>query len=150
MLLFVSWISLLEMFSYNSRKLKTVLALYFQCIVLLWQTYFFLSNNWIEWKFFQIIIKAIIVVKITSWLLKSYDFISQHEFNVQNQTKAQKLVKLDLICVKSVKLVNSVKSVRFYEFTKFVIWTKSGPNLILKCLLTSFARLNISFKLYIG
>jgi hypothetical protein len=148
MLIFVSWISLLEMFSYNSRKLKTVLALYFQCIVLLWQIYFFYPII-VEWKIFQIIIKAI-VVKITSWLLKSYDFISQHEFNVQNQTKTKKLVKLDLTCVKSVKLVNSVKSVRFYEFTKFMIWTKSDPNLILKCLLTSFARLNISFKLYIG
>ena len=47
------------------------------------------------------------------------------------------------------KLVKLVNSVRFYEFTKFVIWTKSGSNLNLKCLLTSFAKLNISFKLYI-
>ena len=65
-----------------------------------------------------------------------------------NQIKNSKLIKSDLTHVKSVKLVNSVNSVWFYEFTKFMIWTKSSPNLVLKCLLTGFARLNILFKPY--
>ena len=50
-----------------------------------------------------------------SWLLKSYDFTSQHVSNVSNWIKTRKLVK-------SVKLgqtcANSVKSNRFYEFEK--------------------------------
>jgi hypothetical protein len=64
-----------------------------------------------------------------------------------NRTKNLKSVKSDLICA---KLVNSINSVRFYEFTKFMIQTKSSLNLALKCLLISFARLNIYFKPHIG
>jgi len=61
--------------------------------------------------------------------------------------KTWKSIKSNLTDVKS---INSVKSVWFYEFTKFMIWTKSGLNLTLKRLLISFVNLNISFKLYIG
>ena len=50
--------------------------------------------------------------------------------------KTWKWVKSDLIRAKS------INSVQFYKLTKFMIWTKSGPNLTLKCLLTSFARLD--------
>jgi len=59
-----------------------------------------------------------------------------------NRTKNSKPVKSDLTHAKSVKSINPVW---FYKFTKFVIWTKSGPNFALKCLLTSCARLSISF-----
>jgi hypothetical protein len=54
--------------------------------------------------------------------------------------KTWKPVKSDLIRGKS------VNPVRFYKFTKFVIWIKSGLNLTLKCLLTSFTRLDLSLK----
>ena len=91
-----------------------------------------------------------IVVKIMSYLLKSYGFTSQHVSNMLNRTKNSKLVKSDLTRTKSEKSINSVNLVRLYEFTKAVTWTKLGSNLTLKYLLTSFARLNISFKLYIG
>jgi len=67
-----------------------------------------------------------------------------------NQIKNSKPVKSDLTPVKSVKSVNSIKSVLFYKFTKFMIWTNLSSNLALKCLLTNFAKLNISFKPYIG
>jgi hypothetical protein len=53
--------------------------------------------------------------------------------------KTWKSIKSNLTDVKS---VNSVKSVWFYEFTKFMIWTKSCLNLILKRLLISFVNLN--------
>jgi hypothetical protein len=54
--------------------------------------------------------------------------------------KTWKLVKLNLTRVKL------EKSVWFYEFIKFMIWTKLGLNLVLKCMLTSFTRLSIYLK----
>jgi hypothetical protein len=47
-----------------------------------------------------------IVVKIVSWLLKSYDFTSQHVYNVSNWVRTR-------------NRLNSVKSDRFYEFDRF-------------------------------
>jgi hypothetical protein len=60
--------------------------------------------------------------------------------------KTWKPVKLNLTHAKSIKLVTSVNLVRFYEFTKFMIWTKLGPNLTLKCLLASFVTLDTYFS----
>jgi hypothetical protein len=63
-----------------------------------------------------------------------------------NRTKNSKPVKSDLTRAKSIKSINSI---RFYEFIKFMIRTKSGPNLTLQCQLTSFPILDISFKPFI-
>jgi len=40
-----------------------------------------------------VIVVATNVVKKASWLLKSYDFTSQHVSNVSNRIKTRKLIK---------------------------------------------------------
>jgi len=63
------------------------------------------------------------VVKIASWLLKSYDFMSQHVYNVSNQVKTRNRsnsIKIDQT------LLKSVKSDRFYEFGR--VWSISSFN----------------------
>jgi hypothetical protein len=66
------------------------------------------------------------VVKITSGLLKSYDFTSQHVYNVSNQVKTRNQsnsIKISQTRLKSVKLD------RFYKFDRFRVLTrKSSKN----------------------
>jgi len=59
----------------------------------------FFSKNYFDrfpdektfWK-----VSAIMIVKIMSWLVKSYDFTSQYIFNMRNRFKNLKMIEIKL------------------------------------------------------
>jgi hypothetical protein len=65
------------------------------------------------------IIGRFIVVKITSWFVKSYNFTSQLHLTCKIEQKTRKPVKLDSTHAKSIK---SVKSNRIYKIIVSIRW----------------------------
>jgi len=79
------------------------------------------SYNTRVWlQYFLYSMPTINVVKKASWLLKSYDFTSQHVSNMSNRIKTRKLVKSVKLDQTRSNSVKSVKSDRFYEFEKHI------------------------------
>jgi hypothetical protein len=75
------------------------------------------------------------VVKITFWLVKSYDFTSQYMFNVLNRLKNLKMVGIRLKLDEIVKIGwNHKKKTRLQTVltisTKYMNWTKVNVSLL--------------------